>query len=595
MRDILRKLRSSISAKVALIVTLPVAFIISFFSYHSYSHDRNLLFRDTEMQLLRIAEGIKAPAESSINKLDLEGLQSLVPDSAKGADIELIVILDPREKVIASNKTKWIGKPMSEMHAEDLTADDLAAIRKGLAGGYSIYYDPGDDQYCFVMPLEYGSAAAGVMHISMEIATLTSEIKKSALTNISAALVASLLIGTSLFFLFRALFTKRVRAVSAAAVGLAAGDMKARAEVSGTDEIGHLATSFNVMTEEITNWRANLEEMVELRVKDLSILYSVAEATSQSLELDTMLPIVLQRVLRVMGEEQGLIFLRHGDVVRLAVQRGFSAESVEALMQLKPGEGYAGAVMERNRTIRIGDMAAGKGVSILPGLETEGIRSAVVAPIVFQQKNLGAVAVYSRRTDRFSENDEDLFQSIGNLLGVAVENAKLYEKTLELAQVDTLTGLPNRRHLMATLMKEVERAQRYTLPLSVLFIDLDRFKAFNDTYGHLAGDALLREFGAALRKHTRTTDMAGRYGGEEFAVVLTNTPLQGAITAAERIRVAAEQAKVPVKDGTALAGTTVSIGAAELREGQAMEDLLRAADAALYQAKEEGRNRVKSQ
>src|SRR5574341_1231708 len=296
---------------------------------------------------------------------------------------------------------------MSEMHAEDLTADDLAAIRKGLAGGYSIYYDPGDDQYCFVMPLEYGSAAAGVMHISMEIATLTSEIKKSALTNISAALVASLLIGTSLFFLFRALFTKRVRAVSAAAVGLAAGDMKARAEVSGTDEIGHLATSFNVMTEEITNWRANLEEMVELRVKDLSILYSVAEATSQSLELDTMLPIVLQRVLRGMGEEQGLIFLRHGDVVRLAVQRGFSAESVEALMQLKPGEGYAGAVMERNRTIRIGDMAAGKGVSILPGLET----------------------------------------------------AKLYEKTLELAQVDTLTGLPNRRHLMASLMKEVERAQ----------------------------------------------------------------------------------------------------------------------------------------
>jgi diguanylate cyclase (GGDEF)-like protein len=483
---------------------------------------------------------------------------------------------------------------MGAMHPEDLTDTDLAAVRKGLAGGYSIYYDPGDDQYCFVMPVEYGSIANGAILISMEISTLTSEIKKSALTNITAALIASVLIGMSLYFLFRALFTKRVQAVSAAAVGLAAGDMKARAEVSGTDEIGYLATSFNVMTEEITNWRANLEEMVELRVKDLSILYSVAEATSQSLELDTMLPIVLQRVLRVMGEEQGLIYLREGDAVRLAVHRGFSSESVEALMQLQPGEGYAGAVMAGGRTIRIGDVSAEKDFTILPGLDREGIRAAIVAPIAFQQKNLGAVALYSRRPDRFSENDEDLFQSIGNLLGVAVENAKLYEKTLELAQVDALTGLPNRRHLMETLMKEVERAQRYTLPLSVLFLDLDRFKAFNDTYGHLAGDALLREFGAALRKHTRTTDMAGRYGGEEFAVVLTNTPLQGAITAAERIRVAAEQAKVPVKDRTALAGTTVSIGAAELREGQAMEDLLRSADAALYRAKEEGRNRVKS-
>jgi diguanylate cyclase (GGDEF)-like protein len=123
-------------------------------------------------------------------------------------------------------------------------------------------------------------------------------------------------------------------------------------------------------------------------------------------------------------------------------------------------------------------------------------------------------------------------------------------------------------------------------------IDLDRFKQFNDTYGHLKGDELLKKFAELLEKRIRTTDMAGRYGGEEFCLVLPNTPLKGAVVIAERIRKAVEDLKINVENNASPAGATVSIGVAEFAQGETDENLISAADAALYRAKQGGRNKV---
>jgi diguanylate cyclase (GGDEF)-like protein len=159
-----------------------------------------------------------------------------------------------------------------------------------------------------------------------------------------------------------------------------------------------------------------------------------------------------------------------------------------------------------------------------------------------------------------------------------------------LSRTDGLTGLPNRRHLMETLEKEVRRSSRNERPFSLLMVDVDRFKRYNDSFGHLAGDEVLKRLAQVLSAAIRTADYAARYGGEEFTVVLPETPLDGAREVAERIRVMMEKESF----GTDGAGrVTLSIGIAEFpTDGSTVEAVTAGADSALYAAKEYGRNRV---
>jgi len=173
-------------------------------------------------------------------------------------------------------------------------------------------------------------------------------------------------------------------------------------------------------------------------------------------------------------------------------------------------------------------------------------------------------------------------------------NQTLSEKNRELETLsvtDGLTGLYNRSHLMQTLSNETARARRHRRPFSVLMIDIDHFKRYNDTYGHLAGDALLRELASIFTKSLRNVEYAARYGGEEFLIMLPETEPDGAVEAAERIR--AQVGEETVGDGGGRVGITVSIGVAGFPEhGDTPEAIIASADAALYRAKRTGRNRV---
>lgn len=172
------------------------------------------------------------------------------------------------------------------------------------------------------------------------------------------------------------------------------------------------------------------------------------------------------------------------------------------------------------------------------------------------------------------------------------QRQRLQEDLERLANTDALTGLPNRRHFMAQLASELARRQRYGHPLSLLMLDLDHFKQINDQWGHGVGDEALRLFADSVQCCLRTQDMAGRQGGEEFAILLPETAENVACHVAERIRARLEQTPVPT--GTGHCAMTVSIGVAEAREGDSMETLMHRADEALYAAKQRGRNRVVS-
>lgn len=584
------KFRSSMSAKIAFIVTVPVVLMTSLFSYHHYIHDRDGLFHGAESPLLSMGEGLKWPLEALIKRNDLVGLRELVDQTALGADIEQISLFDSKENVVYSSKKEWIGKPILDMVPAAMTEEDSAAVRKAFSGGYSAYNDLQNGQYCLVMPMNFGAKGIGALHISLNVRSIQAEIKQRAIDTFLAFAVISVLIGFFLYFLFHFLFTRRVKSVSEAAMRFASGHMEARAGDDGTDEIGYLATSFNLLAEEITNWRDNLEEMASNRLNELLVLFDIVNTISQSLELKTVLPIVLDRVLEDMGTLKGAVVLVGGDgrSLSIAAQRGLSDESTRLITE--SGQGYAGEVILKNKPMRISGNE--EELSGITGLKKDNIVSALVVPISAGGVVLGVLAVYGEKKDKFTEENEALLAMIGNQISVAVLNAQLYQKTLDLAQHDGLTGLANRRYLMERLHQEVELAERYQTSLSVIMLDLDKFKSFNDSYGHVKGDELLKAFSSMVKKAVRLTDIPGRYGGEEFCVVLPNTSVKGALVIAERIRAAMEALRIPLEDGQPPVGRTASIGVAEFSAGDSIEKLLSYADAALYQAKEAGRNRV---
>jgi len=196
--------------------------------------------------------------------------------------------------------------------------------------------------------------------------------------------------------------------------------------------------------------------------------------------------------------------------------------------------------------------------------------------------------------DSAASLNELLAVTLAEQVAVALMNLKLREALRNQSIRDPLTGLFNRRYMEETLEREMRRAERSHQPLGVVMLDLDHFKHFNDTYGHAAGDLLLRELGALLNTRLRGSDIACRYGGEEFALILPEMPLAIIRQRVEALRLGIKQLYVRHR-GQSLGIVTVSAGIAMFPEHAAAgEALLRAADRALYRAKAEGRDRVTS-
>ncbi len=196
------------------------------------------------------------------------------------------------------------------------------------------------------------------------------------------------------------------------------------------------------------------------------------------------------------------------------------------------------------------------------------------------------------RNQPFTADEQALFEVMLCALIYPLRNALMYEKALRSALKDPLTGVNNRASMDQHLEHEVLSAIRHQIPLSVLMIDIDFFKAINDEHGHMAGDTVLSAVGQAIVRCTRDSDVVFRYGGEEFAIILTNTKSSGARLLAERIRGAIEELEIDSHE--ARMRVTVSIGVAQLAAGDSKLDLIERADTMLYRAKYRGRNQVVS-
>ncbi len=197
-----------------------------------------------------------------------------------------------------------------------------------------------------------------------------------------------------------------------------------------------------------------------------------------------------------------------------------------------------------------------------------------------------------RRIGRLSEAKQRLAEAVAAQLGLGLANVELREILRIQSIHDSLTGLFNRRYMEETLEREIHRSRRGARPMSVLMLDVDSFKQQNDNFGHEGGDAVLRELGRLLKDSLRKEDIACRFGGEEFVLVLPDAALQDAARRAEQLREAVGRLSIPYQ-GRVIGPITVSVGVAAFPEhGHDGRTLLQAADAALYQAKRDGRNRI---
>jgi diguanylate cyclase (GGDEF)-like protein len=234
---------------------------------------------------------------------------------------------------------------------------------------------------------------------------------------------------------------------------------------------------------------------------------------------------------------------------------------------------------------------------------SEGIRSSLTCPLIAEGKPIGFLFFSSRECNTYHDCHQDIFRQIAALLSVLLEKSRLYQKIAELNQQllaaqqhlkqqsthDGLTGMLNRGAVLDMLQERLQSGPHPARPLVVIMADVDLFKTINDNHGHLAGDAVLRALASAMASCLRGDDTVGRYGGEEFLLLLDETDAAGALQVAERIRLAI--AALAVNYGGQTLQVTLSQGVALWMPGEeTLDQLLQRADAALYQAKRQGRN-----
>jgi len=304
----------------------------------------------------------------------------------------------------------------------------------------------------------------------------------------------------------------------------------------------------------------------------------VGESLGKGLDRDALLGIVVQTAVDGVGAECGRVVMRDGG-------NGTLAEAARA--------GNLSSYMQA--------VQAAEAAAIQAGRETEtqlGGATALARPLTAPEAEDGVLGVISiaRPGLPFNEHQRELFAYLTSQAAISIENVDLHEAIQRQAMTDDLTGLFNHRRFQEVMAAEVERTRRFGQELGLIMLDIDDFKRVNDTYGHLQGDEVLKEVARVLRESSREIDEPARYGGEEMAVALPQTGLQGAFEFAERVRQRIEALEIPLLDGDGdgVLHVTASFGAASLPHSAKIDKdaLVAAADAALYRAKRSGKNRT---
>lgn len=323
------------------------------------------------------------------------------------------------------------------------------------------------------------------------------------------------------------------------------------------------------------------------RIKQLDVLIEMTRLINTTLDTREICTKAISAARELLHTEAGSLLLLdkiNGELF-FEVAIGDKGDAVRPV-RLPPGKGIAGWVVENDRPAIVHDVMIDprffRGVDASSGFNT---RDLICVPVKSQKRILGALQVVNSVEKPFEEEDMIILHALADQVAIALENAALHQKAI----TDGLTGLYHHQYFQKRLAEELDRAGRYKHALTLLMIDIDFFKKVNDNCGHVAGDQILHYFSGVLTRNLRLSDVAARYGGDEFAVILPYSSFEDGILVGERLRTAVEAMEV---DGIRI---SISIGLAFCGENckdVTPTQMIRLADQALYNAKQNGRNRT---
>jgi len=326
----------------------------------------------------------------------------------------------------------------------------------------------------------------------------------------------------------------------------------------------------------------------------LAILTDVVKTANSILEPRKVIELVVEKIRQLIPSEAWSLMMVDEDKQELVFEAalGAKARDVTAL-RLKIGEGVAGWVAQSGKPAIVNDTARDPRFSPRVDTRTQfATRSILCAPLVSRGRTIGVLEIINKQGGPFTRADLQLVLTLVEPCAIAIENAILFQRTEQLTITDDLTRLFNSRYLNLYLGREIKRCKRHGIPLSVIFLDLDGFKGINDQYGHLAGSGTLTEVGTILALGVRESDILARYGGDEFVVVLPETPASGALVIAERLRRAIEEHRFLEPQGLA-ARISASFGISTYPDhALSPEGLIQKADQAMYRVKEREKNGI---
>jgi diguanylate cyclase (GGDEF)-like protein len=331
---------------------------------------------------------------------------------------------------------------------------------------------------------------------------------------------------------------------------------------------------------------ALLYSLERRRASQLEAINAIARETTVVLDIKNLLSKACQKIQQAFAVSHVSIFLKDDEDLVLRAHHGDLTAQIAEGGRLPSSQGLLGRALNESKTLIENDIGT---VPDYVAIYSE-TGSRMCIPLISFGQTLGVLVLDSDRTGSFLIGEMQSLESVADICATAVQNAHYVERVKQLAYLDGLTGIFNRRFFELRIEEEIERARRFDYGMAVIMVDIDQFKRLNDEFGHLLGDEVLRQVSSIFSQQLRKIDVVCRYGGEEFAILLSQTTHQHAVGVAEKLRRIIDTWQFPGVPRP----VTISAGVATCPEhGTTRDDLVKAADAGLYAAKQAGRNRVR--